>query len=98
MNGEQLIYSVCLAGGIDLATLRAVVSEWLPHTNLKALPLCLCIQASTWELCIPRSAGLQAVNDLEARLRFRVPTAAVGIMALKMNDLLTTETVSLSAS
>jgi hypothetical protein len=95
MKTTQPIYSMCIAGGVDLAMLRAVVGEWLPHTTLHAPPLCLSIRADTWELCIPRSAGLRTVHDLEARLRARIPAVAVAIMALTVDMTQTTETVDL---
>jgi hypothetical protein len=89
---------VCIGGGVELATLRAVVAEWLPRTNLTAPPLCICMQGDTWELCIPRSTGLRAVNDLEARLRAQDPSASVAVMALTMSPMRTTETVDLRLS
>jgi hypothetical protein len=98
MNGAQLIYSVCLGGGVELATLRAVVAEWLPRTNLTAPPLCICVQGDSWEICMPRSTGLRAVNDLEARLRTRMPAASVAVMALTMSPMRTIETVDLRLS
>jgi hypothetical protein len=98
MSIAQPIYSMCVAAGVDLSTLRAVVADWLPHTRLSAPPLCLCMQEDTWELCLPRSVGLRAVNDLEARLRARVTGAVMTVTALTMDPMKTTETVDLRLS